>query len=57
MADDVAEFLFAFAGAAETYPASIVVADMDVAGAPMIFVNRQVSVLLLLNLCGGGSVA
>merc|ERR1712166_728708 len=41
VADDVAEFLFAFAGAAETYPASIVVSDMDMAGAPMIFVNRQ----------------
>jgi len=38
---DVAEWIYAFAGAAETYPACIVISDMAIAGNPMVYVNQE----------------
>merc|ERR1719460_669321 len=39
--EDAAEWITAFVGAAETYPACIVISDMSITGNPMIFVNQE----------------
>ena len=39
--EDAAEWMYAFVGAAETYPACIVISDMSIAGNPMMFVNQE----------------
>merc|ERR1711871_1819899 len=38
---DAAEWLYAFVGAAETFPACIVISDMSIPGNPMMFVNQE----------------
>jgi PAS domain S-box-containing protein len=38
---DVAEWMYAFVGAAETYPACVVISDMSIPGNPMVFVNQE----------------
>merc|ERR1711871_302527 len=38
---DAAEWLYAFVGAAETFPACIVISDMAIPGNPMMFVNQE----------------
>ena len=38
---DVAEWMYAFVGAAETYPACIVISDQSIAGNPMVYVNQE----------------
>jgi len=40
---DTAEWLYAFVGAAETFPACIVISDMSIPGNPMFFVNQEFS--------------
>jgi len=38
---DAAEWLYSFIGAAETYPACIVISDMAISGNPMFYVNQE----------------
>merc|ERR1711988_1251707 len=38
---DAAEWLYSFIGAAETYPACIVLSDQSIAGNPMFYVNQE----------------
>ena len=38
---DAAEWLYSFIGAAETYPACIVISDMAIAGNPMFYINQE----------------
>jgi len=38
---DASEWLYSFIGAAETYPACIVISDMAIAGNPMFYVNQE----------------
>merc|ERR1711988_690628 len=41
MPADTAEWVYAFVGVAETYPACMVISDMSIAGNPMIYVNKE----------------
>ena len=39
--NDCAEWLYSFMGAAETFPACIVISDMSIAGNPMFYINQE----------------